>query len=99
MLLRTIIKISYINVNKDWIMKNFKEHPITSIFGILFTLVGMVLWILRLFIETKTGITWWEIVGSICLGLLLTISEDSAKSVIITILTLGINKLVGKKEG
>lgn len=79
-------------------MKNFKEHPITTIIGILFVTTGLVLLFFRLLVETKVPVMYWEIIVSTTLGLLLIISEDSVKDVIKTFLTFGINKLFGKAQ-
>ncbi len=80
-------------------MKNFRENPITTLIGILFVLVGFALLFIILFLDTKKELHLWHIAIIQAMGILLTISEDDMKDVIKTFLTLGINKLLGKKEG
>lgn len=75
-------------------MKKFKEHPITTIIGLLFVIVGL----LPLFIELKKDLNLWHMGIIVAIGLLLIISEDDMKDVLKTFFTLGINKVVGKKE-
>lgn len=67
--------------DKNINMKNLnpKQNPITTVFGILFLLVGLLIYSLPLFIEVKKDFTesWYTPLIPIGLGVILLFSPDS----------------------
>lgn len=77
-------------------MKNFKEHPFTTGIGLILFVVGLALTYIKLFIETKEPVSWIICFVFMGAGFLSIISRDKFSDVLITFLTLGGNRLLGK---
>ena len=70
---------------------NPKQNPITTIFGVLFMLVSLLIYTLPLFMEVKKDFTevWYVPLIPFGIGILLLLSPDS--------LVLGAKKIINRK--
>lgn len=68
---------------------NPKQNPITTVFGILFILAGLLMYTLPIFIEVKKDFTeiWYVPLIPISIGFISLLSPDSIVKAIISFIT------------